>query len=46
MFVLGGRGDGKAIKEELVVCLQTQIYVIGYLIIRPFLFITTSRQMC
>lgn len=37
---------GELVKEELVVCLQIQIYIIDYLIIRPLLFITISRQMC
>ena len=37
---------GELVREELVVCLQIQIYVIDYLIIRPFLFITISQRMC
>lgn len=37
---------GELVREELVVWLQIQIYVIDCLIIRPLLFITISRQMC
>ena len=37
---------GELVREEPVVCLQIQIYVNDYLTIRPFLFITISRQMC